>query len=184
MQFLWLSMNISSLVGPLPNSLIDCTGVRRIAIDNDFKSLQIHVRCIVPPLPISVIYHTNSPQSSQNMTLPFQVDGMWLRWRYLSKKRFACLSTVMGQSVPPKQSPRWQSLTPLYADITLSPALNYHYALAAALCPNLGLFEVALAAEQEEERGVSAQDFIWHSGPWTTCHLPKLTLLFTPGHGK
>ena len=24
------------------------------------------------------------------------------------------------------------------------------------LCPNLGLFEVALAAEQEEERGVSA----------------------------
>ena len=61
---------------------------------------------------------------------PISSGGMWLRWRYLSKKRFACLRTVMAEC-PQNRAPAARP-TPLYADTTPSPALNYHYALAAA----------------------------------------------------
>ena len=90
-----------------------------------------------PHLPMNIeqvnFCHLSVQLSSVNTQYnppPISSGGMWLQWRYLSKKRFACLRTVMAEC-PQNRAPAARP-TPLYADTTPSPALNYHYALAAA----------------------------------------------------
>ena len=98
--------------------------------------------------------------------LPFQVDGMWLRWRYLSKK--GLLPADSYGRVSPKQSPRWPDRL---LCMPTRPSPCFELSLCARRGPNLGLFEVALAGGSSRKRKGECQDFIWHSGRWTTCHL-------------
>ena len=59
--------------------------------------------------PLSDHLPSISAQSTLNITVPFQAAGMWLLWRYLSKKRFACLRTVMAEC-PQNRAPRWRKV--------------------------------------------------------------------------
>ena len=97
---------------------------------------------------------TISPQaqSTLNITLPFQVDRMWLGWRYLSKKGFACLRTVMAEC-PQNRAPAGQSRL-LCMPTRPSPLL---WIIIMRSRPKSRTFWSCTGGEQEEERnrGVS-----------------------------
>ena len=142
---------------------------------------------------LHTVHHLYLPWSTQNLTLPFQRHGMWLRSsRYLSKKGLPSADSY-GR-VSPKQSPRWPSLLFCMLNKT-SPRLEL------SLCawdaePKYRTFQsctdwidfavrwkVSFRTTFEKslhwldwlcrKRKGKCQDFIcsWHSSPWTTCHL-------------
>ena len=119
--------------------------------------------------PLSDHLPSISAQSTLNITVPFQAAGMWLLWRYLSKKRFACLRTVMAEC-PQNRAPPLAQGAPLYAAADLSPALNYHYAAAAQILDFLKLHWWWWSAQCGRGKR-SVRTSSWHSRPSTTCHL-------------
>ena len=133
------------------------------------------------PCHLSGHLSTISPQSTLNITLPFQVDGMWLRWRYLSKKRFAWLRTVMAEC-PQNRAPAGPSDSSVCRHDPL-PCFE----LSLCGCgPNLGLFEVALEGGSIAGRGkgsVRTSSGIRVHGQLAICSMPVLTLL-TSTHAK
>ena len=118
--------------------------------------------------PLSDHLPSISAQSTLNITVPFQAAGMWLLWRYLSKK--GLLPADSYGRVSPKQSPPLAQGAPLYAAADLSPALNYHYAAAAQILDFLKLHWWWWSAQCGRGKG-SVRTSSWHSRPSTTCHL-------------
>ena len=119
--------------------------------------------------PLSDHLPSISAQSTLNITVPFQAAGMWLLWRYLSKKRFACLRTVMAEC-PQNRAPRWRRLL-LCMPPRTSPLL---WIIIMRPRPKSWTFWSCIGGgglpSAEEERG-SVRTSSWHSRPSTTCHL-------------
>ena len=81
------------------------------------------------------------------------------------EQKKVCLPADSYGRVSPKQSPRCSTDSSVCRH---DPLPCFELSLCARRGPNLGLFEVALASRK---RKGECQDFIWHSAPWTTCHL-------------
>ena len=134
----------------------------------------IEFNIVVDQLPISAVSpirpspsYLSSVNTRYNPPIP---SGRNVAWVKIFEQKRVCLPADSYGRVSPKQSPRWPKPTPLYADTTLSPALNYHYAPAAQISDFLKLHWREGGSRKRKGIG-ECQDFIWHSTPWTTCHL-------------
>ena len=109
-------------------------------------------------------------------------SGQNVAWVKIFEQKRVCLPVDSYGRVSPKQSPRWPESTPLYADTTLSPALNYHYAAAAQISDFLKLHWGG-AGRGKESGSVRTSSGIRVHGQLAICSMPVLTLL-TSTHAK
>ena len=130
-QSLWIASSIQR-----SGQRAQCNKQTNICNNHPYFANILHyymVEC--PHLPmnksISVTFQSNSPQSTHNITLlPFQVEECGFGEDIWAKKGLPAADSY-GR-VSPKQSPRCSTDSSVCRHDPCSPALNYHYALAAA----------------------------------------------------